>query len=199
MERRQQILEAAKRVFAKEGFHGATIESIAEEAGLKAPSLVYWYFKSKKELFQAMLEELSPVLKQLSNLWGRIDDPPEEMLSFIAVTILSTLDNPESRQFLRIFLSEAPRIPETANDFAEKMVLALNFVISYLEHQIDRGTLRRHDTQGSSRAFIGALVFYLMGRELFIPLRAGLPTTDLYAKEVVTIFLKGLRPDTESR
>jgi AcrR family transcriptional regulator len=197
MDRRQQILQAARQVFAKEGFQRATIKKIAIEAGLKSPSLVYWYFEHKKGLFQAMVEELSPVLSQLPNLWERIDDPPEKMLLLIARTFLSTFDNPEARQLFRIFLSEAPRVPETANNFAEKIVLGLNFVISYLEHQIDIGRLRPHDTQSSARSFIGSFLTYMIGSEIFLPLRAGLPAPELYAQEVVNIFLKGLRTQEE--
>ncbi len=198
MNRRKQILDAARRVFAREGFHKATIKSIATEAGLKSPSLVYWYFADKKELFQAMAEELSPILSQLSNLWERIDDPPEKMLLFVAKTYLSTFDNPEARQLFRIFLSEVSRVPETANHLAEKMVLLLNFIIAYLEHQIDIGRLRRHDTQSSARFFIGSFVVYMIGSELFLPLRAGLPPKELYAQEVVNVFLKGLQPEKSS-
>jgi AcrR family transcriptional regulator len=197
MDRRQQILEAARRVFAEEGFHGATIKKIATEASLKSPSLVYWYFEDKKALFQAMVEELLPVLSHLPNLWERIDAPPQEMLLLIARAYLSTFDNPEAKQLCRIFLSEAPRVPETANNVAEKMVLVLNFIISYLEHQIDTGRLRPHDTQSSARSFIGAFVIYIVGREIFLPLRAGLPDQELYAQEVVNIFLKGLSSEKE--
>ncbi len=197
MDRRQHILAAAQRSFAREGFHGATIKKIAIEAGLKSQSLVYWYFEDKKGLFQAMVEELSPVLSRLSSLWERIDDPPEEILLLMARTYLSTFDNPEARQLFRIFLSEAPRIPETANNLAEKMVLVLNFIISYLEHQIDIGRLRPHDTQSSARLFMGSLVVYVIGREIFLPLRAGLPAPELYTQEVVNIFLKGLRTEEE--
>ena len=73
-----------------------------------------------------------------------------------------------------------------------KMVLALNFIISYLEHQIDIGRLRPHDTQSSARSFMGAFVIYMLGREIFLPLRAGLPTQELYTQEVVNILLNGL-------
>lgn len=194
MERRQQILTAARRVFAREGFHRATIRKIALESGLKSPSLVYWYFESKKSIFQAMAEEISPILRQLPNFWEHIDDPPEEMLSSIARTYLSAFDNPEARQLFHIFLSEASQIPATANSLADKMVLILNFIITYLEHQIDMGRLRPHDTQGSARAFIGTLAVYMLGREIFLPLRAGLPDPEPYVKEVVSIFIKGLRP-----
>ncbi|MDQ7783625.1 MAG: TetR/AcrR family transcriptional regulator [Desulfomonilaceae bacterium] len=48
--RRQQILEAAKRIFARCGFKGATIEEIAGEAELSTGTL-YLYFKSKDEIY----------------------------------------------------------------------------------------------------------------------------------------------------
>jgi AcrR family transcriptional regulator len=194
MERRQQILQAARQVFAREGFYSATIQKIAAEAGMKSPSLVYWYFKNKKELFQAIMEELSPVLSQLPNLWSRIDDPPEEVLFLIGRAFLKSFDNPEARQLFRIFFSEVTRMPETANSFAEKAVLVLNFLIAYLEHQVDSGRLRPHNTQSSARSFIGSFLIYIIGRELFMPLRAGLPAQEVYAREVVNTFLRGLQP-----
>ena len=46
MEKRQQILQAARQVAAREGFHQATMQKVAAEAGLKTPSLIYWYFKN---------------------------------------------------------------------------------------------------------------------------------------------------------
>jgi len=195
MDKRQQILRAARQVAAKEGFHQSTMQKIAAEAGLKSPSHIYWYFKNKKELFQSIMEELSPILSQLPNLWSRIDDPPEEVLLYIGKVYLKTFDNPEIKQLFRIFFPEVTRIPETANNFAEKAVLLLNFLIAYLEHQIEIGRLRSHDTQSSARSFIGSFVIYLLGRELFVPLRAGLPAQEVYAREVVDIFLKGLRQE----
>ena len=195
MDKRQQILQAARQVAAREGFHQATMQKVAAEAGLKTPSLIYWYFKNKKELFQTMMEELSPILRQLPNLWSRIDDPPEEVLLFIGKTYLKTFDNPEAKQLVRIFFSELTRVSEAVNSFAEKAVLLLNFLVTYLEHQIKIGRLRPHDTQSSARSFIGSFVVYMLGSELFIPLRAGLPPQEVYAREVVDIFLRGLRPE----
>ncbi len=195
MDKRQQILQAVRRVASREGFHGATIKKIADEAGLKSTSHVYWYFKNKKELFQAMMEDLSPILRQLPNMWSSIDDPPEKVLTFIGASFLKTFDNPEARQLFRIFFSEMPFEPETAYSFGEKAVLLLNFLVAYLDHQVETGRLRRNDTQSSARSFIGSFVIYLLGREFFIPLRAGLPSQEEYTREVVEIFLRGLRPE----
>jgi AcrR family transcriptional regulator len=53
-QRRDQIMAAAKQVFARKGFHATTIADIAKRAGLAYGS-VYWYFDSKDELFHALM------------------------------------------------------------------------------------------------------------------------------------------------
>ncbi len=53
---RQHLLEAAAIVFARDGFHGATIDKIAERAGF-TKGAVYSNFKSKDDLFLALLDE----------------------------------------------------------------------------------------------------------------------------------------------
>jgi len=50
--RRQQIIDAAYRCFARKGFHQATMRDIYEEAGL-SPGAVYHYFDSKDEIIRA--------------------------------------------------------------------------------------------------------------------------------------------------
>lgn len=52
--RRDEIMAAAKEVFARKGFHDTTIADIAKQAGLAYGS-VYWYFDSKDELFHALM------------------------------------------------------------------------------------------------------------------------------------------------
>lgn len=50
-----RILEAAEEIFALNGYQGAVLERIAEKAGISKPNLLY-YFKSKKILYQEVLE-----------------------------------------------------------------------------------------------------------------------------------------------
>jgi AcrR family transcriptional regulator len=54
-DRREEILEAAARHFARHGFHGATLSAIAEAVGLTEPGLLH-YFPSKVILLQSVLE-----------------------------------------------------------------------------------------------------------------------------------------------
>src|SRR5437016_3387823 len=58
--RRAQILAAASRVFAGQGFHRTTVREVAREAGI-ADGTIYLYFASKQELLLALLGQLSRV------------------------------------------------------------------------------------------------------------------------------------------
>src|SRR5438270_12842174 len=53
--RREVILSAAKRVFAKKGYHATTIADVAKAARISYGS-VYWYFDSKDALFHALMD-----------------------------------------------------------------------------------------------------------------------------------------------
>src|ERR1700735_2122376 len=61
---REQLLAAASRVFARSGYHGASMSEIAAEAGFSKGAL-YWSFASKDELFFALLDELDEQLRAL--------------------------------------------------------------------------------------------------------------------------------------
>lgn len=54
--RRQRILKSARKVFLEKGFHGATIDDIAMEEGVVRGTILH-YYKSKKLLMEAVLEE----------------------------------------------------------------------------------------------------------------------------------------------
>ncbi len=64
--KRAVILEAAKYCFKEKGFYGSGIDEIAKKAGI-TKSLLYYYFKSKDDIFIALLEEsLERLLKNIS-------------------------------------------------------------------------------------------------------------------------------------
>ena len=55
--RRQEIIEAAQRLFEKEGYSKTSIEAIIQEAGI-AKGTFYYYFKSKQEILLLLLKEV---------------------------------------------------------------------------------------------------------------------------------------------
>ncbi len=62
-ERRAQLLDVARRVFGKSGFHSVSMEEVANEAGVTKP-ILYDHFPSKKELYLALLEADLSVLHE---------------------------------------------------------------------------------------------------------------------------------------
>ncbi len=61
--RRQDILAAAKEVFAEKGYHATTIADIARAAGLSYGS-IYWYYESKETLFHELMSAEAAALRQ---------------------------------------------------------------------------------------------------------------------------------------
>ena len=193
-DRRQAIIEAALRVFAAQGFHKASIKQIAAAAGLRSPSLIYWYFKDKRELLQAVSAELSPLVHQAADPADLMDRPPAEVLTHIMQSYYHTFDHPDGVRLARLLLAEAIRTSPGDPDRPPAQVGVVRFVTAYLERQIALGRLRRHDPQVAARAFLGAMFAYLLSLHIMPELGEGLPDRDTYTREVVATFLDGLQP-----
>src|SRR5882672_7144659 len=191
--RRAQIVDAALHVMAEHGFRGASIKRIAQHAGLKSPALIYWYFKDKQALFDALLDEMAPFLGVVADSEHLLDEPPEDVLPVLVNGFVRTVQQPIIGRFVRVLLSEAARHPSVAAFFAQRgPLVVLNFLERYLARQIELGRLRPHDPRAAARAFMGMLVVYVLGREVFPVIGAGFPSAETYASEVTRIFLNGL-------
>ncbi len=109
-EKRELILEAALEVFSNHGFRGATIDQIAEAAGMSKPNLLY-YFRRKEDIFTALIQRLMETwlgpLRELDN----VGDPMTELRGYIRRKLEMARDYPrESRLFANEILQGAPRI-----------------------------------------------------------------------------------------
>jgi len=194
--RRQQIMDAALRVFSRQGFHKATIKQIAAEAKVKSPALIYWYFPSKEELLKAVLGRLMPILPQVDAPEVLMELPPEQVFTMIGRMLFDAADNPSMSHLLRVFFSEALRTPATIDQIAEIGPLrVLGFMTTYLQRQVDNGQMRPHDPQASARAFMGMLMVYLVGHDILPSFGKNAPEGAAYLDEIVKIFLNGLKPE----
>ncbi len=78
-QRREQLIEVATRLFARSGYEATTTAAIAEAAGVTEP-ILYRHFKSKQELFVAIVREVSQhTLTQWQELIGHVSDPAERL------------------------------------------------------------------------------------------------------------------------
>src|SRR5438067_8009822 len=86
-DRREQIIDAAMRVFSQKGFTRATNKDIAREAGI-TPGLIYHYFENKEALLKAIIEGRSP-LRLVSSLPPQVLMlQPEVFLRFVILQVL---------------------------------------------------------------------------------------------------------------
>lgn len=75
----QKILEAAEIIFAEQGFSGASLEGIAEKAGLSKQNMLY-YFSSKEDLYQNVLKHILDLWIEKMALMEQTGDTPALML-----------------------------------------------------------------------------------------------------------------------
>lgn len=77
--REREMLEVAERVFAERGYHAASVDAIAEGAGITKP-MVYAYFGSKEGLYVACMERARRRLFETIDEAADADAPPDEQL-----------------------------------------------------------------------------------------------------------------------
>jgi TetR/AcrR family fatty acid metabolism transcriptional regulator len=87
--RRRRILDAAVRVFAQRGYHGARVGDIATEAGV-AHGLLYHYFSSKDEVLETVFRDNFGELLERFRGVEASDEPAAEKLAGIAKILLRT-------------------------------------------------------------------------------------------------------------
>ena len=108
-EKQDLILDAALEVFSLHGFRGATIDQIADAAGMSKPNLLY-YFPRKEEIHKRLIAELLDMWLGPLREIDADGDPIPEIRSYIRRKLEMARDFPrESRLFANEMLQGAPR------------------------------------------------------------------------------------------
>ena len=112
-DKRRLILDAAVRVFARQGFHACRVADIADEAGV-AYGLVYHYFASKDEILDTLfLERWAIMLETIREVDSR-DLPAREKLNLIASFIVDSYRH--DPDLMKVIIVEVTR---AANSFGQ--------------------------------------------------------------------------------
>jgi TetR/AcrR family transcriptional regulator len=111
-EKEELILEAALDVFSTHGFRGATIDEIAEAAGMSKPNLLY-YFRTKEAMHRALIERVLDTWLDPLRDFDADGNPEAEIRSYIRRKLEMARDFPrESRLFANEVLRGAPLIED---------------------------------------------------------------------------------------
>ncbi|HEY4243793.1 MAG TPA: TetR/AcrR family transcriptional regulator [Kofleriaceae bacterium] len=107
-DKRDRILAAAERVFARRGFFAARVSEIAKEAGV-ADGTIYLYFKSKDDLLISLFERrMQEVNAALAAAIARVP-APEQLRAFVRTYLQLVHDEPAAAEVLTIELRQSSK------------------------------------------------------------------------------------------
>ena len=162
VDKRRLILDAAVRVFARQGFHTCRVSDIADEAGV-AYGLVYHYFRSKDEVLDTLfLERWNVMLEVIRNLDETDLTPRDKLATITGFIVDSYRHDPE---LMKVIIVEVTR---AANSFGQthfaKILEAYELIADVVADAQERGDFKDTVTpQFAALAFYGAIEQVLTG------------------------------------
>ena len=163
--RRNQILDAATKVFAEKGFHRATIKDIARVAGI-ADGTIYTYFASKTDVLLAILNRLNETTEREQQFAeGSEQDIRSFFLAYLRQRMALLWPNAE------VFRAVLPEmlVNSELRDLYYQQVLVPTFAIGeqFFQSLIESGEFRKIDISLTIRTIasttLGLLVLQLLG------------------------------------
>jgi AcrR family transcriptional regulator len=120
--RMQDIRAAALDVFSGKGFAAARLEDVARAAGV-AKGTIYLYFKSKEDLFEAIVNTtLGPLLETFGQSVAASPASASVMLRGLGQTLAAAIEDADRRRVLHLVLSEGARFPAIADFYHREII-----------------------------------------------------------------------------
>jgi len=166
-DRRLQIMEAAKELFARQGFEGTTTRQIAARARVNE-AIIFRHFPTKEELYWAIIDRESelagwqPALRQ--QLGSGASD--REVFADIAEDIL--LRRAKDNSLSRLLLFSALENQRRSQRFFQTHVVAYyELIAEYIRKRIEEGAFRAVNPLLAARGFVGMIVYHSLIQEIY--------------------------------
>jgi TetR/AcrR family transcriptional regulator len=141
-ERREQLVAEAIKLFGQRGYDSATLDAVAEAAGVRKQSLLY-YFPTKEDLFQACVDELSGrVARALEQALEGIEEEDDPISRVIHAIFKLAQESPEFPGFMR---EASWRGADVVQRFAAVMDPLRKRALVFLERGMASGKFRKQD------------------------------------------------------
>jgi len=180
---RSTILKASLAEFAEQSLAGARMDAIAAAAGVNK-ALLYYYFRSKEALYEAVLEEFFQHLRERISTALDSDASAGERILLYARVHFDTVA--ESRYYARLFQSEmmsaaredSPRFSHIVDQYLKPIALR---VMALLRAGAESGEFRRVDPAQFMPTMVSSIVWYFVVSPVLRRLRPG----DPYSEEAI--------------
>ena len=196
LQTRERLLDGAEREFLRRGVSQTSLEQVARAAGVTRGA-VYWHFRNKTDLFNAMLQRVTlPLQDEILRSGAKaLDDPLQQIRSSYLAALRATVDDPQARRVFEIALFKVEHGPAMRGVRARRVR-----VLQERVQQVERGLRRaarlglcavtvpaRSAALGIDALVLGLMQNWLLAPESFDLVRVGQRTIDAY--------LAGLRAD----
>jgi AcrR family transcriptional regulator len=194
-DRREQIIDAAMRVFAQKGFARASNRDVAREAGITT-GLIYYYFESKEDLLKAALEERSPIQIMAKIPPEMLEQPPAVLLPLLLTRVLSLVESERFVSIVRVMLPEvlhgSAEIAPILLSFFQRVIV---FLSDYLRTQIARGNVRADlDADITAQVVVSNMIGMVMRRQIMRDPGMLRYTHEEIVQAILSMLLQGIQP-----
>lgn len=189
--RREQIIRAAIRVFAKKGFAGASNKDVADEAKI-TPGLIYHYFKNKEDLLRAAIEG-NPTRQLLRSIPPEmLALPTRELLKEVALQFLQVAEDKDFVRLIRVYLPEVIRNPKVAPAGMSTVWRVVETLEQALAEKMQEGSLKEGDPALLSQLFVGCIMDLVLRRQIMKDPKALKYSDEEIVNALVDMTMKGL-------
>ena len=187
-ETRQHILDVALRQFADRGYAGTSVQEIADKARVAKPKL-YYYFKSKAGLYQALIDNAHEERYRILSEAAQGEETLEGKLEAILMALFSFIK--KHRDVVRLAFATAFAAPGEMPEelcYKEKCQRNFEFIHELMKEGLAKGELdARFESRDLTIAWYGLMNIYVMGQLL----QPEISYSDETARNVVDLFFSG--------
>ncbi|HEV7761849.1 MAG TPA: TetR family transcriptional regulator [Acidimicrobiales bacterium] len=152
IERKQQLLEAAARLFAEQGYASTRVVDIVDAAGV-AKGLFYWYFENKEALFRELAADIRHELRRTQRKAINWDEPA--LVSIVRGTVASVRFMAEHASFFSLLEIEGRSVAEELRRGTEQHLRDVKALI--VAGQADGTVTTEDDAELMALAVVGAV------------------------------------------
>ena len=184
-ERRVQLLDAARRLFAEQGYHGTTVGDVCDALGV-GKGVFYWYFPSKEALFSELLQDSLLALRRSQQIAiESARDPIERIEKGIRASILFFRSDPGFLEVIRI----AARYDEFALLVERGQQIVVADTANHIKEGMAAGMIRHGDPELMAHGVLGAIFHFV---EVYFGMAVDSEDRPQLAEEAVAFCLRGI-------
>jgi AcrR family transcriptional regulator len=194
-DRASEIARAALELFVTRGFAATKLEDVAKEASV-SKGLPYLYFKSKEELFKAVISEaIAGPLAEANDVIDRFEGSSEDLLRALVDGFRAFEETPAGG-VVKLILAEAGNFPDVAKYYCTHFdVRGRDLFIRTLRRGVRSGEFRPlPDLETTAIVILQPLAMFSVWKRSLAPFDPGKVDGDRFYTAYFDFVLKGLRP-----